>query len=81
MTEDERYESLRHCKYVILLLQRFLCLRLRFFVNVIVTNLCMIFFVCVCRWVDEVIPDAPWVINQEFLDKNKIDFVAHDSLP
>ncbi|XP_040863784.1 choline-phosphate cytidylyltransferase 2 [Glycine max] len=46
MTEDERYESLRHCK-----------------------------------WVDEVIPDAPWVINQEFLDKHKIDYVAHDSLP
>ncbi|XP_058723400.1 choline-phosphate cytidylyltransferase 2-like [Vicia villosa] len=34
MTEHERYESLRHCK-----------------------------------WVDEVIPDAPWVINQEFIDK------------
>ncbi|XP_068302761.1 choline-phosphate cytidylyltransferase 2-like [Pyrus communis] len=46
MTESERYESLRHCK-----------------------------------WVDEVIPDAPWVINQEFLDKHEIDFVAHDSLP
>ncbi|KAL0444444.1 UNVERIFIED_CONTAM: Choline-phosphate cytidylyltransferase 2 [Sesamum latifolium] len=46
MTEAERYESLRHCK-----------------------------------WVDEVIPDAPWVINQEFLDKHRIDYVAHDSLP
>ncbi|GMI77037.1 phosphorylcholine cytidylyltransferase [Hibiscus trionum] len=46
MTEAERYESLRHC-----------------------------------RWVDEVIPDAPWVINQEFLDKHNIDYVAHDSLP
>ncbi|KAE9615828.1 putative choline-phosphate cytidylyltransferase [Lupinus albus] len=46
MTEDERYESLRHCK-----------------------------------WVDEVIPDAPWVCNQEFLDKHNIDYVAHDSLP
>ncbi|TQD98372.1 hypothetical protein C1H46_015973 [Malus baccata] len=46
MTEKERYESLRHC-----------------------------------RWVDEVIPDAPWVLSQEFLDKHKIDFVAHDSLP
>ncbi|CAN6460977.1 unnamed protein product [Victoria cruziana] len=46
MTESERYESLRHC-----------------------------------RWVDEVIPDAPWVINKEFLDKHKIDYVAHDSLP
>eukprot|EP00249_Psilotum_nudum_P011744 c23355_g1_i2 orf=193-1257(+) len=46
MTEAERYESLRHC-----------------------------------RWVDEVVPDAPWVITQEFLDKHQIDFVAHDALP
>ncbi|CAN8247707.1 unnamed protein product [Cochlearia groenlandica] len=46
MTAEERYESLRHCK-----------------------------------WVDEVIPDAPWVINQEFLDNNRIDYVAHDALP
>lgn len=46
MTESERYESLRHCK-----------------------------------WVDEVIPDAPWVITTEFLDKHKIDYVAHDALP
>lgn len=33
------------------------------------------------RWVDEVIPDAPWVISQEFIDKHNIEFVAHDSLP
>ncbi|KAG1360596.1 choline-phosphate cytidylyltransferase 1 [Cocos nucifera] len=46
MTEAERYESLRHCK-----------------------------------WVDEVIPDAPWVITQEFIDKHNINYVAHDSLP
>ncbi|KAM0950820.1 putative choline-phosphate cytidylyltransferase [Dioscorea sansibarensis] len=46
MTETERYESLRHCK-----------------------------------WVDEVIPDAPWVVTKEFLDKHKIDYVAHDALP
>ncbi|CAL9763668.1 unnamed protein product [Musa acuminata subsp. burmannicoides] len=46
MTETERYESLRHCK-----------------------------------WVDEVIPNAPWVITKEFLDEHKIDYVAHDSLP
>ncbi|KAL9267887.1 Choline-phosphate cytidylyltransferase 1-like protein [Drosera capensis] len=46
MTDAERYESLRHCK-----------------------------------WVDEVIPDAPWVIDQAFLDKHHIDYVAHDSLP
>ncbi|CAK7356406.1 unnamed protein product [Dovyalis caffra] len=46
MTDEERYESLRHC-----------------------------------RWVDEVIPDAPWVTTQEFLDQHRIDYVAHDSLP
>uniref|UniRef100_A0A7C8ZE67 choline-phosphate cytidylyltransferase n=2 Tax=Opuntia streptacantha TaxID=393608 RepID=A0A7C8ZE67_OPUST len=46
LNEEERYESLRHC-----------------------------------RWVDEVIPDATWVITQEFLDKHQIDYVAHDSLP
>ncbi|XP_030943758.1 choline-phosphate cytidylyltransferase 1-like [Quercus lobata] len=46
MNEKERYESLRHC-----------------------------------RWVDEVIPDAPWVLTQEFIDKHQIDYVAHDSLP
>ncbi|XP_024985808.1 choline-phosphate cytidylyltransferase 1-like isoform X2 [Cynara cardunculus var. scolymus] len=46
MTDQERYESLRHCK-----------------------------------WVDEVIPDAPWVLSQEFIDKHRIDYVAHDSLP
>ncbi|KAK7303865.1 hypothetical protein RJT34_14782 [Clitoria ternatea] len=34
-----------------------------------------------CKWVDEVIPDAPWVITQEFLDKHQIDYVAHDALP
>ncbi|XP_024384594.1 choline-phosphate cytidylyltransferase 2 [Physcomitrium patens] len=46
MNEAERYESLRHCK-----------------------------------WVDEVVQDAPWVISQEFLDKHNIDYVAHDALP
>jgi choline-phosphate cytidylyltransferase len=37
LTDKERYESLRHC-----------------------------------RWVDEVIPDAPWIIDQAFLDKHKV---------
>ncbi|KAM7259753.1 hypothetical protein ACFE04_015494 [Oxalis oulophora] len=46
LTDNERYESLRHCK-----------------------------------WVDEVITDAPWVLTQEFIDKHQIDYVAHDSLP
>nr|CAD1826015.1 unnamed protein product [Ananas comosus var. bracteatus] len=32
------------------------------------------------KWVDEVIPDAPWVLTKEFLDKHQIDYVAHDAL-
>lgn len=34
-----------------------------------------------CRWVDEVVPDAPWVVTKEFLDKHRIDFVCHDDIP
>jgi len=34
-----------------------------------------------CRWVDEVVPEAPWIIDQEFLDKHNIDYVAHDQEP
>jgi choline-phosphate cytidylyltransferase len=33
-----------------------------------------------CKWVDQVIKCPPWVIDQEFLDEYKIDFVAHDDL-
>ncbi|XP_050538644.1 putative choline-phosphate cytidylyltransferase [Daktulosphaira vitifoliae] len=33
------------------------------------------------RYVDEVLTDAPWEITDEFLEKNKIDFVAHDDVP
>lgn len=25
-----------------------------------------------CRWVDEVIEDAPWVLDQSFLDRHKV---------
>ena len=34
-----------------------------------------------CRWVDEVIPDIPWVIDTTFLAKYNIDYVAHDDEP
>ncbi|KAG2231812.1 hypothetical protein BDF21DRAFT_416254 [Thamnidium elegans] len=46
MTDTERYEAVRHCK-----------------------------------WVDEVVEAAPWFVNQEFLDKYQIDYVAHDAEP
>lgn len=34
-----------------------------------------------CKWVDEVIPNCPWVVDTEFLTKHGIDYVAHDDLP
>lgn len=34
-----------------------------------------------CKWVDEVIPNAPWCVTPEFLHKHNIDYVAHDDLP
>uniref|UniRef100_A0A0B6ZKH5 choline-phosphate cytidylyltransferase n=1 Tax=Arion vulgaris TaxID=1028688 RepID=A0A0B6ZKH5_9EUPU len=34
-----------------------------------------------CRYVDEVLTDAPWTLDMAFLEKHKIDFVAHDELP
>lgn len=34
-----------------------------------------------CRWVDEVLEDAPWVIGQDLIDELKIDYVAHDEIP
>jgi len=46
MNDKERYESVRHCRYV-----------------------------------DEIVRDAPWTLSEEFLRKNKIDFVAHDDIP
>ncbi|KAF9516722.1 hypothetical protein BS47DRAFT_1371669 [Hydnum rufescens UP504] len=34
-----------------------------------------------CRWVDQVVPEAPWVLDMEFLEKYEIDYVAHDEEP
>ncbi|XP_014231664.1 choline-phosphate cytidylyltransferase A-like isoform X4 [Trichogramma pretiosum] len=33
-----------------------------------------------CRYVDEVVRDAPWELDDEFIEKHKIDFVAHDDV-
>lgn len=46
MTDEERYEAVRHCRYI-----------------------------------DEVLKDAPWETDDQFLIDNKIDFVAHDDIP
>ncbi|EDO17924.1 hypothetical protein Kpol_1010p40 [Vanderwaltozyma polyspora DSM 70294] len=34
-----------------------------------------------CKWVDEVVPDAPWCVTPKFLDEHDIDYVAHDDIP
>lgn len=34
-----------------------------------------------CKWVDEIIYDAPWVITKDFIDKYEIDYIAHDNTP
>jgi len=31
-----------------------------------------------CRWVDEVISDAPWVVDDQFFFQRKLDFLALD---
>lgn len=46
LTSLERYESVRHCK-----------------------------------WVDEVVEDAPWAVDADFIQTHKIDYVAHDEEP
>lgn len=46
MNEAERYEALRHCRYV-----------------------------------DEIVIDAPWELDDEYVQKHKIDFISHDDLP
>ncbi|KAI5181166.1 choline-phosphate cytidylyltransferase [Nematocida sp. AWRm80] len=34
-----------------------------------------------CKWVDEIIENAPWIITKRFIKKHNIDYVAHDSIP
>lgn len=34
-----------------------------------------------CRWVDEIVADAPWIIDEDFIQRFQIDYVAHDEDP
>ena len=34
-----------------------------------------------CKWVDEVLPNCPWIVTKEFLAEHEIDYVAHDDEP
>lgn len=31
-----------------------------------------------CRWVDEVVPEAPWRIDEAILKARRVDYVAYD---
>lgn len=31
-----------------------------------------------CCGVDEIVSDAPWIIDEDFIKKHDIDYVAHD---
>ena len=34
-----------------------------------------------CKWVDEVLPGCPWIVTPEFIERHKIDYIAHDDEP
>lgn len=34
-----------------------------------------------CKWVDEVVENAPWILDMKFLKDHKIDYCAHDDIP
>ncbi|KIK54661.1 hypothetical protein GYMLUDRAFT_48581 [Collybiopsis luxurians FD-317 M1] len=34
-----------------------------------------------CRWVDQVVPEAPWIVTPDFLERYQIDYIAHDEDP
>jgi len=34
-----------------------------------------------CKYIDEIIVDTPWVLDQDFINKHNIDYVCHDPTP
>ena len=72
MTQEERYESLRHCRYAAPPATSYHPLPVA---NPSPPGL------LARRWVDEVVEDAPWVVGPEFLAAHQIHYVAHDDLP
>lgn len=34
-----------------------------------------------CKWVQQVIPNSPWILDEAFLERHDIDLVAHDDIP
>ena len=34
-----------------------------------------------CKYIDEILSDVPWVITEEFMNKNNIDYIARESAP
>lgn len=62
----------------------FIEVRLRICIHALILTIifmCRIEALRHCRWVDQVVPDAPWVITPDFLEKYQIDYVAHDEDP
>ncbi|KAH8372321.1 hypothetical protein KR093_011018 [Drosophila rubida] len=67
MNGFERYEGVRHCRYVDEV-------RRSFPIPPISPVVKLIFHL-------QIVQNAPWTLSDEFIAENKIDFVAHDDIP
>jgi len=34
-----------------------------------------------CKYIDEILNDVPWIITEEFMTKNNIDYIAREEAP
>ena len=34
-----------------------------------------------CKYIDGIINDIPWIIDEQFVNKHSIDYICHDPLP